>query len=182
MTLTLKPAVVGAVDPGATFPGGGRTVEFVVASGDDRGYFLDQPSIAFETGTTAGVLTANMRLGAYFEEKSIEIPSAPVGIGRLALARTLEGLELTMSGFDNTRTAGPFSCTFFDKTGAPVAPGTIRTDLSADLGRYFQTSTEGGVFQLRAVFPVTGDAAAVDAVDVEVGNAAGVSKARARLQ
>ena len=66
--------------------------------------------------------------------------------------------------------------TFYDRAGTAVVPGAIRADSSAEFGRYFRTSPLGGLFQLRATFPVTGEASAIDAVEVEMANSAGASK------
>lgn len=182
VTLTLRPTVAGAVDPGLAFGNGSRSIEFAVAPGDDRVYFADQPTAAFDTGTTAGTLVVTLRVGDVEERREIELPAAPATLQPVDARRTPAGIEVRVKGFDNTRTAGPVAFTFFDKSGQPIDPGTIRADLSADLGRYFQTSEIGGVFELLAAFPVTGDASGVEAVEVEVGNAAGVGRMRGKVE
>jgi hypothetical protein len=78
-------------------------------------------------------------------------------------------------GFDNTRTAGPLTFTFFDLAGNAVAPGAIRADATASFASYFQSSGLGGVFLLRAVFPVTGDPSQVGAFQAQIGNSAGTA-------
>jgi hypothetical protein len=49
-------------------------------------------------------------------------------------------------------------------------------DAGTDFTRYFSTTDLGGVFQLRAVFPVTGDTSRIASCDVTLTNAAGNSK------
>jgi hypothetical protein len=181
LTLELRPLIAGAADSAAVLSNGLRSAEFTVAPGDDRAYFDDQPSIGFQTGTTAGALVIAMRTGAFNDQREIELPQETVNLSQVVAARAASGLEIRVTGFDNTRTAGPLAFTFFDKSGAPVPPGTIRVDGSADFGRLFQTSDAGGLFQMKAAFPVTGDASGIDAVEVELANSTGTGKARARF-
>jgi len=82
-----------------------------------------------------------------------------------------------VSGFDNTRTLGALSFTFYDAAGNALAPGTIRADATAQFSIYFSTSQVGGGFLFHAVFPVTGDTARIAACDVTLSNSAGSSKA-----
>jgi hypothetical protein len=181
VTLELRPLIAGAADYAAVFSNGLRSAGFTVAPGDDRAYFGDQPSIRFQTGTTAGTLVISMRTGAFSDERLVEIPPASVSLSQVEAARAGTGLEVRVTGFDNTRTAGPLAFTFYDKSGAPIPPGTIRVDGSADFGRFFQASELGGLFQLKAAFPVTGDASGIDSVEVELENSTGTGQARARF-
>ncbi|MGI8742470.1 MAG: hypothetical protein ACR2NN_07840 [Bryobacteraceae bacterium] len=52
----------------------------------------------------------------------------------------------------------------------------IRVDETSDFRRYFGAGKAGGAFQLRATFPVTGDATQIAGVDVEMTNSAGIAK------
>jgi hypothetical protein len=65
------------------------------------------------------------------------------------------------------------SFTFFDAAGNVVTPGAILTDASAAFRSYFQAPSAGGAFSLKAVFPVTGDAAAIAGFEAAVENASG---------
>jgi len=87
--------------------------------------------------------------------------------------RSAAALQVRVTGFDNTRTAGPLTFTFFDAAGNAVAPGAIRTDATASFASYFQNSGLGGSFLLTAVFPVTGDPSQVGAFQVQIANSVG---------
>ena len=85
-------------------------------------------------------------------------------------------VEVRIIGFDNVRSAGPLSFTFYDRAGVAIPPGGIRADGSADFGKYFQQSDSGGSFLLKAAFPVSGDVSLVDAVEVELTNSQGSTR------
>ena len=55
-------------------------------------------------------------------------------------------------------------------------PGRFAPMPLADFARYFAASDLGGVFLLRAVFPVTGDATLVASCDATLANSAGSAK------
>jgi hypothetical protein len=175
VTLEFRPQLAGAGDSAIVFSNGTRTAPFTIAEGDDRGYFGEPSSVGFQTGTTAGAITITVQLGDATDRQTIEIaPAAPV-IPTFTAARTSTGLDLRLTGFDNMRTAGPLAFTFYDRAGAVMPPGEIRADASGDFGRYFQ-GAENGLFLLRVTFPVTGNPADVDAVEVTVTNSAGTTR------
>ena len=176
LTLDFRPQTAGAADPAVQFAQGSRTVSFTVNPGDDRGYFGERAAAAFQTGTTAGILTFSVKLGDTADQQTVEIAPAPVGVNGVETARSGAGLEIRITGFDNARTAGPLAFTFYDRTGASLAPGAIRADGSAAFAKYFGQSETGGAFLLRAAFPVTGDPSLVDAVEVELANSAGATR------
>jgi hypothetical protein len=49
-------------------------------------------------------------------------------------------------------------------------------DLTTNFKAYFDRSQVGGVFGLRAVFPVTGDASLIDSVSIVLTNTAGATR------
>jgi hypothetical protein len=81
-----------------------------------------------------------------------------------------------VKGFDNTHSLGPVAFMFFDRTGAPVQPGAIRVHAQADFRRYFESSTVGGSFSLKASFPVAGSITDIRGVEVEVTNSVGAAR------
>ena len=83
------------------------------------------------------------------------------------------GLNVSINGFDNTRTASQFIFTFYTPAGIAIAPGAISVDLTTNFVNYFAKAQFGGVFSLHAVFPVTGDSTQIDAVSVVLANAVG---------
>ena len=85
-------------------------------------------------------------------------------------------VELRLTGFDNTRTLSQLTFTFYDAAGNAIGPGAITSDVTKDFAQYFKTSDAGGVFLLRAVFPVTGDASRVAAFEASLANSIGLAK------
>jgi hypothetical protein len=167
-TLTLD--FRGPTDAAVAFASGGRTANFTVAPGDT------QVAIPFQTGTTAGTLAFTAQLGSATDQLSVPIPSAPVGVATTQAARAASSVEVTVTGFDNTRTLGALAFNFYDSGGTALTPAAIRMDAGTDFAKYFSSSDLGGVFVLHAVFPVTGDTSRIASYDVSLTNSAGSAK------
>ncbi|HUI55036.1 MAG TPA: choice-of-anchor D domain-containing protein [Bryobacteraceae bacterium] len=174
VTIGFQPLSAGATDPAIAFASGGRTATFTVSPGDTQGHFGAQLTVPFQTGTTAGTLTILVQLGPLTDQQIIGIQPAAVGLTAAQGLRSSGAVEIDLTGFDNTRTAGPLSFTFYDAAGAPLAPGPIRTDSTATFAGYFQSSS-GGTFLLKAIFPVAGDATQIKSFEAAVTNSAGVA-------
>jgi len=157
----------GPSDPAISFAAGGRSVAFPIAQGDT------QAVLPFQTGTTAGVLSFTAQVGGWIDQQSVTIGAVPPGVSTIQAMRTAAGLEIRITGFDNTRSIGSLAFTFYDATGNPIAPGAIRADATKDFASYFASSGLGGIFQLRAVFPVDGNAAGVASCEATLSNSAG---------
>jgi hypothetical protein len=160
----------GPTDVAIAFASGGRSATFPIAEGDV------QAVLPFQTGTTAGVLTFTAQIGGSSDQQSVTIAPVPPGIATAQGVRSAGTVEVRITGFDNTRSLGTLSFTFYDATGNPIAPGAIRADAAADFARYFADSGLGGVFLVRAVFPVTGDATLVVSCEATLTNSAGTAK------
>jgi hypothetical protein len=115
-------------------------------------------------------------VGAASDRQSVTIAAIAPVISTVQTVRSAGALEIQITGFDNTRSLGALSFTFYDAAGNPLPPGTIRTDAQADFNKYFAASDLGGVFLLRAVFPVTGDGTLVASCDATLANSAGSAK------
>jgi len=170
ITLDFQAGAPGTTDPAIVFASGGRTASFAVSPGDTQAAF------PFQTGTTAGILTFTAQLGAATDRQSVTIPAAVAGITAVQGLRSSGSIEIRVTGFDNTRSLGPLAFTFYDPSGNAIAPGAIRTDAGKDFTAFFQASDAGGVFLLRAVFPVTGNVSGISSFDVAMTNSAGTSK------
>jgi hypothetical protein len=168
-TLTLD--FRGPADSTVGFASGGRTAGFTVAPGDT------QVAIPFQTGTTAGTLVFTALLGGATDQLSVVVPNAPPGISGTQGQRAPSSIEVDVTGFDNTRTLGNLTFTFYDSSGSVLTPGSIQADASANFGKYFAASDLGGSFVMRALFPVTGDTSRITACDVTLTNSAGFTKA-----
>jgi hypothetical protein len=155
---------------------GGRTATFTVSPGDTQGHFGAQLTAPFQTGTTAGTLVFTVQLGGVTAQQTITILPASVGIASVQGVRSAAGVQVQVTGFDNTHSAGVLTFTFFDAAGNTVAPGAIRADATASFASYFQNSGLGGSFLLTAIFPVTGNPSQVGAFQVQIANSVGTAQ------
>ena len=177
VAMTFLPARPATTDSGIAFATGGQSMNFAVSPGDTQGHFGMQLTAPFQTGTTAGTLTISVQLGGNTDQQSIAILPAVVGVTAAQGGRSTGLIEVNLTGFDNTRTAGALAFTFFDGAGNVVG-SVIHADGAAGFASYFQNSP-GGTFALKAVFPVAGDASLIKAFEAAVTNSAG-SAATAR--
>ena len=175
VTLTFQPAVAGAADPAIAWASGGQTAAFTFSAGDTQGRFGAQTVALFQTGTTAGTLTILAQLGGLTDQQTVVIAPSVVGIATAQGLRSGGGVEVDLTGFDNTRTAGMVTFTFYDAAGNSIAPGAIQVDGTAAFAAYFQGSA-GGTFALNAVFPVSGDASRIQAFEASLTNSVGAAK------
>jgi len=184
LRVELRAATPSDVDPAVLFPSTGtRFVTFTVKEGENVARFNGQTSLLFQTGTTAGTLVFTAKLGDYTETASATIVPAVVGVDSVRGLRGGSALEVQITGYDNTRSLAKLAFTFYDKSARAVQPGQMTVDVTTAFRNYFAASQKesGGVFLLRAVFPVTGDSSGIGAVDVELTNSSGVARP-ARVQ
>ena len=188
VTLAFQSAVSGVSDdPAVTFADGTRSAAFTVAVGASTGQFAAGPSVAFGTGTTAGTLAFTVTLGSGSANASVTIPAAEVGIDAAVAVRnascdpaliycTTTNVQLQVNGWDNTRSVSQLVFSFFNSSGAAIAPGNITVNGGSAFQSYFSGSDMGGVFGLTAFFPVTGDADLVVAAVVQMINSVGTAQ------
>ena len=160
-------------DTGIALSSGGQSTSFNVFIGQKQAAFGAANSIGFQTGTTAGTLTVSVTLGGTTVQQSIAILPAVVGVTAVQGVRSAGTVEVDLTGFDNTRSAGALSFTFFDAAGNPVAP-PVQANGSSNFASYFQNAV-GGTFALKAVFPVTGDTSTIASFQATVTNSAGAA-------
>jgi len=174
LRLEFHPSVEAQDDPAIQFLStASRSIDFTVIEGVADAQFGQAIAIPLQTGTTAGTIVLTARLGDWEETASIEIPPQPVAIDTVQLTRTQSEVAVQVNGYDNTRSLSAATFTFLQKDGTVLAPGKIGQDLGTVFKDYFANSTLGGSFQLKLSFPVTGNAAAVDSVQVTMTNSAG---------
>jgi len=167
-------------DPSIAFASGGQMANFTVGAGQSTASFGGQATAGFATGTTAGTLTFTLTFGGVVTRQTVIVGPAAVGLTAVSGTRQSSTIAVQATGFDNTRSAGELTFTFYDSSGNVILPGAIMADATANFATYFQSSTVGGVFALTAVFPVTGTAAQVSAFVMTIANSAG-STASARV-
>jgi hypothetical protein len=178
LRIEFKAAVAGQGDDAAIlFPATGtRTITFTVAKGESLAKFASRADTEFQTGTVAGTITFTAVVGPHSEQLSAEVPAAPVVFDSARSTRVAAGIEVRLTGYDTSRSASIISFTFFDLEGHIVLPGMIQADASRAFQQYFESTTLGGVFTLRAVFPVEGDSSRIGSMDVELANSRGATR------
>jgi hypothetical protein len=180
LTMAFQRAVAGITDdPAIQFLSGPRRAATVtISAGDQTAKFGGQPSIAFQTGTTAGTIVFTLQLPNSTGRASLNIAPSTVSLDLATGVRRVNDLDVSLAGFDNTYSVSQLAFTFYDAKGAAIAPGVIRYDASSNFQQYFGATQVGGMFGLRATFPVAGDATQVSSADVEITNTAGVAAAK----
>ena len=174
LRIELKPAMAAPDDPGVLFVStGSRSIDFSVIEGEPTAQFGPAAAVPFQTGTTAGTIVLTAELGDRVETTSIEIPPQPVAIDAVRMTRTASGIDVQISGYDNTHSLWQASYTFLQMDGTPIAPGAIQQDVAALFKDYFANSGMGGAFQLKASFPVAGNGAMIGGVTVTLTNGLG---------
>ncbi len=154
----------------------GRQLQVSVANGAQTATYNGQSALTFQTGTTAGTLTFTLT----FPDtppltKSFTIAPEQIQITTAQAVRQPPNLVITLSGYDNTYTAGNLSFTFYDTNGSVIAPSPLAVNAASDFHQYFfGPSDVGGAFSIQASFPVlNGDATQVGSVAVTLTNSAG---------
>ena len=166
---------VSLADPAILFPSTGTTsTTFTSAPGQTSASFGGMSTLTFQTGTTAGTLRLHAAWGYSQDVVDIHVAPAPIGIGSISATRNSNSLDVSIIGFDNTRTAGALSFSFLDSSGTFIGE-SVAADFTQLFSTYFfQTAYDtGGMFKMTAHFPVTGNTAAISAVQVDLINSAG---------
>jgi hypothetical protein len=174
LRMEFTPAMAGPDDPAVVFLSNSkRTIPFVVSPGQSQALFSNQKETLFQTGTTAGTLRFVAEMGGYTAETSVTIAAAPVLVDTITVTRGLDLLQMSVKGFDNTRSASDVAFTFFDSAGKMIDPGIIRANVADRFQAYFQTAPLGGMFAMQANFPATGLTNVITGVEIEFRNQAG---------
>jgi len=175
VTLSFQSAPEGELDPCIVFANGHQTAPFTFNQGDTAANFEGAGSAAFQTGTTAGTLMLAAQIGGAVSQQNVVIAPAAIGVAAVTGTRQTAGVSVNVTGFDNTRTAGMLSFTFYDSAGNTIPPGAINYDGTAAFATYFAASDDGGQFALAAYFPVSGDPSQVSGFMVQLANSAGTA-------
>jgi hypothetical protein len=159
-------------DEAVRFMRGNRSNGFEVT----EGVSVPVPDMTFQTGTTAGTIVFIAEVGGWTATSSVDIGPEQVHIDKVRASKNGSMLEVEITGFDNTRTLNQLAFTFLTSAGEVVQPGAIRVNSSAEFRKYFENSTLGGSFSLKAVFPVAGAIASIAGAQVEITNASGAAQ------
>lgn len=179
VTMSFTPLVSGiADDPAINFTAtSGRQLQVTFASGAQSGTYNGDSALTFQTGTTAGTLTFTLSLPNKADyTQSFTIAPAAIQIVSATAVRQAPNLVVTLTGFDNTYSAGKMSFNFLNSAGQTMTPNAVTFDASAKFHAYFfPASSVGGAFTVQASFPVTGDVTTVSTVAVTMSNSAGAT-------
>lgn len=160
---------------------GSRTLSFRVPAGSTTALFgADNASTAiFSTGTSSGKIRLVARLNPWEHSTVIDIRSDAPHMTEGSIQRGSGNLTVQVSGFDNTRSASLTQFRFFDADNRELGDaGGVQATVGDLFSAFFQSSSQGGLFTLRAVFPVEGDANAIRRVEVTLRNKLGPSPVR----
>jgi hypothetical protein len=178
LTMAFQPSVAGVIDDAAIqfLSGPFRKATVAIAKGASSATIGGQSSMAFQTGTTTGTITFTLTLESNAPQQStLTIPASPVNLDTATAVRLLGSLNVAFAGFDNTYTASQLAFTFYDLKGNALPQGVIDVNAGTDFQQYFSTTQAGGMFQLLATFPVSGDTSQIGSVTAQITNSAGAT-------
>jgi len=178
LEMEFTPAIEGAFDDPALgfLSGDGRRLALSVGKGERAVLIAGAPEAVFQTGTTAGEIRFRAEIGGKVATAGVTLPPEPVRIDSVSWKPTATGLELRLNGFDNTLSTAAVSFRFYEAGGRPLTEEPIRSDVAAAFRDYFAVSYAGGLFSLKAAFPVAGDLSLLEAVEVQFQNQTGPSE------
>ncbi len=185
LTMQFAPSVSNVTDdPAVVFTAtNGRQLQVAVASGAQNATYNGQTGITFQTGTTAGTLTFTVSFpnAAPFAQAFTIVP-AQIQITASQAQRQSPNLVVTLTGYDNTYSAGQLSFTFYGTNGQILA-SNMQVDATSSFHQYFFTNDQaGGAFSLQASFPVNGDVTQVGSVAINLTNAVGQTSVNQTFQ
>jgi hypothetical protein len=183
LTLAFQSSVTGVSDdPAIQFLSGPlRIATVTISPGDTSAEIGGQPSMAFQTGTTAGTITFTLALNNGTQQATLTIPPSQVNLDAdtFSAVRLYGSLNVSFGGFDNTYSASQVAFTFYDLNNLPLPQGTITVDSASAFQQYFSATQAGGMFQVLAEFPVTaGSSTLIGSVTAQITNSQGVSTAQ----
>ena len=155
---------------------GARSVPFSIHPGDTQISLGGQPGAVFQTGTTAGKITFTVSINVAMSGDptlTMTIPAETIFLESASAIARSGALDVQVWGFDNTYSAGSMAFTFYDLTGKTIGSGPVSADFSSAFGSFFKSGKSGSAFQMLVTFPVTGNAAEVGAIDLQMSNSAG---------
>lgn len=120
-------------------------------------------------------MTITAQLASQIATQTIPLAPDRVNVDRITLNRGAASLDVQLSGYDNTRSASVLNFIFYDLAGKQLG-APVSVTATAGFQQYFNAANLGGMFALDAVFPVTGNTATIDSVQVEIVNTAGIAQ------
>ncbi len=183
LTLRFTPdSIHNTNDPSVRFSNGTRSLEFTIPA--TGGAVVLPPGSNIQTGTLAGTITITTEVFIFGTvlpgpSQTITIRRGPPVITAARLTRSGGGLEVRIEGFTLTRALSEARITFTFASDVDVTgSATATVNVAAAIQSWFATAASipfGGQFGLTLPFTVTGDAANVTSVSVQVTNSEGAS-------
>jgi hypothetical protein len=164
-------------DPAVVFLATGtRSLPFSIAQGSTLISIGGQTSAMFQTGTTSGKIRFTLSGISTVGDPTtlLTIPASAISVDSAVATRRTGDLDIQVTGFDNTYSAGIMTFTFSDIDGKGLPAGAIRADFTQDFRTFFTRAQAGSAFQVRVSFPVTGDTSGIGSVDVQLTNTTGI--------
>lgn len=155
-----------------------RTLGFTVAAGSTQVMIDTKPAAVFATGSTAGTIAFTLSatqpaLAATPPAASFTIAPAVIVVDTATASNQRLGeLDVTVTGYDNTYSAGKMSFTFLDANGNTIG-SPIAADFTSNFQGFYAGQQIGSTFLMRVSFPVEGTQTLVAKVTVALINAAG---------
>jgi hypothetical protein len=157
---------------------GSRSIPFSVSAGATTVLLSGQGSAVFQTGTTEGTITFSVTTAAAMAgdpTTKLAIPGASVIIDSKVASKARPGyLDITITGADNTYSAGAMSFSFLDTTGKAIGEA-VNADFTPAFKTFYGGASAGSAFKVLVSFPVTGSSAPIGSVTMTMTNAAGIA-------
>jgi hypothetical protein len=154
-----------------------RTLPFTIPAGATKAQFGGGSSeqAIFQTGAASGKIRLVATLAPWEHSAQINIRSDAPKLASGSLQRSAGTLTVSVSGFDNTRSATTASFRFFTADGQMLGGSPIEATVGEVFSTFFRASSTGGLFAMRAAFPIQGDVNVIDRVEVQLRNKIGIS-------
>jgi hypothetical protein len=155
-----------------------RSIAFTVPVGSTKAQFAGGSNEAalFQTGTASGKIRLTATAGQWEHSAQLNIRSDAPKLVSGNLQRASGMVTVSVNGFDNTRSIALATFRFFDTTGQMIGSASgVEASVGDVFGTFFRSSGTGGLFAMRAAFPIQGDVSAIGRVDVQLRNKLGLS-------
>ncbi len=178
LTMQFTPSVANVTDdPAVMFiVNSTRQLSVNVATNSLNATYNGQSALIFQTGTTAGTITFTLTFPDLAPiTQSYTITPAQIKITSAAASWQDPNLVFTVTGFDNTYTAGSMVFNFYDTKGNALIPGGMPVNATNSFHDYFfNNNPAGGAFSMQATFPVSnGNVSQIGSVAITMSNSVG---------
>ncbi|MBV8809505.1 MAG: choice-of-anchor D domain-containing protein [Acidobacteriaceae bacterium] len=153
-----------------------RQLSVNVALNAKTATYNGQSGLVLQTGTTAGTIKFTLTFPDLAPiTQSFTITPAPIEITSATASWQEPNLVVTVTGFDNTYSAGNIVFDFYDTKGNTLVPGGMAVNATTSFHNYFfNNDPAGGAFSMQATFPVSnGDVSQIGSVAVTMSNSVG---------